>query len=101
MSHVNKSQQMAKNGITLSHGMSASGHSSQMVVTSVIDSGITSAKSISHSRASLEDHGVDVGRLSPSSSSNDSRKSRYSSASLDSGRGSDTKVCFCKQFMVL
>ncbi|CAG2175358.1 unnamed protein product [Oppiella nova] len=47
---------------------------------------------INHSRASLEDHGVDVGRVSPSTSSNDSRKSRYSSASLDSGRGSDTKT---------
>ncbi|CAG2122692.1 unnamed protein product, partial [Medioppia subpectinata] len=38
------------------------------------------------------DHGVDVGRVSPSTSSNDSRKSRYSTASLDSGRGSDTKT---------
>ena len=85
---------MAKNGLTISHGVvNGSGLSSLTPITSVVNNGITSAQTISHSRASLEDHGVDVGRLSPSSSSNDSRKSRYSSASLDSGRGSDAKVC--------
>ena len=65
-----------------------SGHSSAPL-TAVVATGITQ---ISQSRGSLEDQGVDIGRISPSSSSNDSRKSRYSSASLDSGRGSDTKV---------
>ena len=39
-----------------------------------------------------EQNGIEVGRTSPSGSSSDSRKSRYSTASLDSGRGSDGKV---------
>jgi len=101
-SHINKCQQLS-NGISSNQSVIpstniclSSGDSTSTSATAVIHNGTTSAiisnSHMSHSRSSLDDHGVDVGRVSPSSSSNDSRKSRYSSASLDSGRGSDTKT---------
>ncbi|XP_054160332.1 caskin-2-like [Oppia nitens] len=91
--NVNQSAISASNMCTLSVGVS--GQSITTPITAIVN-GMTSVNlnpnSMNNSRASLEDHGVDVGRVSPSTSSNDSRKSRYSSASLDSGRGSDTKT---------
>lgn len=93
LSRVSTYQPMAKSGIVANKTLLPSGHPSASP-TAFVTTGITV---MSQSRGSLEDQGVDIGRISPSSSSNDSRKSRYSSASLDSGRGSDTKVQFSGQ----